>query len=48
VEAGVVEVIGKAEVVDGAGVTGGGEVGGGVVAVVRVEERGWEARRRTR
>ena len=47
-EAGVVEVVGMAEVVDGAGVTGAGEVGGGVVAVVRLEERGWEARRRTR
>jgi hypothetical protein len=34
VEAGVVEVVGMAEVVDGAGVTGAGEVGGGVVAVV--------------
>ena len=35
-EAGVVEVVGMAEVVDGAGVTGAGEVGGGVVAVVGV------------
>jgi hypothetical protein len=51
VEAGVVEVAGMAEVVDGAGVTGAGEVGGGVEAVVGVvgaEERGREARRRTR
>ena len=50
-EARVVEVVGMAEVVDGAGVTGEGEVGGGVVAVVGVvgaEERGREARRRTR
>ena len=46
VEAGVVEVVGMVEVVDGAGVTGVGEVGGGVVAVegvVGVEERGREA-----
>ena len=35
-EAGVEEVVGMAEVVDGAGVTGAGEVGGGVVAVVGV------------
>jgi hypothetical protein len=51
VEARVVEVVGMAEVVDGAGVTGAGKVGGGVVAVVGVvgaEERGREARRRTR
>jgi hypothetical protein len=51
VEAGVVEVVGMAEVVDGAGVTGAGEVGGGavvVVGVVGVEERGREARRQTR
>jgi hypothetical protein len=51
VEAGVVEVVGMAEVVDGAGVMGAGEVGGGVVVVVGVvgaEERGQEARRRTR
>jgi hypothetical protein len=50
VEAGVVEVVGMAEVVDGAGVTGAGEVGGGVVAVARVvgvEGRGREASRRT-
>jgi hypothetical protein len=43
VEGGVVEVVGMAEVVDGAGVMGAGEVGGGVVAVVGVvgvEERG--------
>jgi hypothetical protein len=47
VEAGVVEVVGMAEVVDGAGVTGAGVVGGGAVAVVGVvgaEERGQEAR----
>jgi hypothetical protein len=46
VEAGVVEVVGMAEVVDGVGVKGAGEVGGGVVAVVGVvggEERGREA-----
>jgi hypothetical protein len=51
VEAEVVEVVGMAEVVDGAGVMGVGEVGGGVVAVAGVvgaEERGREARRRTR
>jgi hypothetical protein len=36
VEAGVVEVVGMAEVVDVAGVTGAGEVGGGVVVVVGV------------
>jgi hypothetical protein len=51
VEAEVVEVVGMAEVVDGAGVMGVGEVGGGVVAVAGVvgaEERGQEARRRTR
>jgi hypothetical protein len=51
VEAGVVEVVGMAEVVDGAGVTRAGEVGGGVVAVVGVvgaEKQGREARRRTR
>jgi hypothetical protein len=51
VEVGVVEVVGMADVVDGAGVTGAGEVGGGVVVVVGVvgaEERGREARRRTR
>ena len=45
-EARVVEVVGMAEVVDGAGVTGAGEVGGGVVAmegVVGAEERGREA-----
>ena len=50
VEAGVVEVVGMAEVVDSSGVTGAGEVGGGVVAVVGVEgaeERGREASRRT-
>jgi hypothetical protein len=49
VVAGVVEVVGMAEVVDGTGVTGVGEVGGGVVAlagVVDAEERGREARRR--
>jgi hypothetical protein len=43
VEAGVVEVMDGA-----AGVTGVGKVGGGVEAVVGVEERGREARRRTR
>jgi hypothetical protein len=46
VEAGVVEVVGMVEVEDGAGVTGAGEVGGGVVAVAGVEgaeERGREA-----
>jgi hypothetical protein len=46
VETGVVEVVGMAEVVDGAGVTGAGKVGGGVVAVAGVvgaEERGREA-----
>jgi hypothetical protein len=43
VEAGVVEVV------DGAAwVTGAGKLGGGVEAVVGVEERGREARRRTR
>jgi hypothetical protein len=50
VDAGVVEVVGMAEVVDGAGVTGAGEVGGGVVAVAGVEgaeERDREASRRT-
>jgi hypothetical protein len=45
VEARVEEVVGMAEVVDGAGVTGAGEVDGGVVAVVGAEERGREARR---
>jgi hypothetical protein len=39
----VVEEVGMAEVVDGVGVTGAGEVGGGVVAVEGVEERGREA-----
>jgi hypothetical protein len=46
VEAGVVEVVGMAEVVDGAGVTRAGEVGGGVEVVkgvVGAEERGREA-----
>jgi hypothetical protein len=33
VEAGVVEVVGIAEVVDGSGATGAGEVGGGVDTV---------------
>jgi hypothetical protein len=56
VEAGVVEVAGMTEVVDGAGVTGASEVGGGGVAVAGVaalagvegaEERGREASRRT-
>jgi hypothetical protein len=48
VEAGVVAVVGMVEVVDGAGVTGAGEVGGGVVVVAGVEgaeEPGREARR---
>ena len=51
VEAWVVEVVDMAEVVDGTGVTGAGEVGGGVVAVAGVEgaeERGQEASHRTR
>jgi hypothetical protein len=51
VEVGVVEVVGMAEVMDGLGATGAGEVGGGVVAVAGVEgaeERGRDARRRTR
>jgi hypothetical protein len=51
VEAGVVEVVGMAEVVDGSGAIGAGEVGGGVVTVAGVEgaeERGRDARRRTR
>jgi hypothetical protein len=46
VEAGVEEVVGMAEVVDSAGVTRAGKVGGGVVAmegVVGAEERGREA-----
>jgi hypothetical protein len=50
VEAGVVEVVGMVEVMDGSGATGAGEVGGGVVAVAGVEgaeERGRDARRRT-
>ena len=52
VEAGVVEVVGIAEVVDGSGATGAGEVGGGVDIVAEgVEgavERGRDARQRTR
>jgi hypothetical protein len=51
VEAGVVEVVDMAEVVDGSGATRAGEVGGGVVAVAGVEgaeERGRDMRRRTR
>jgi hypothetical protein len=51
VEEGVVEVVGMAEVVDGSGAARAGEVGGGVVAVAGVEgveERGRDARRRTR
>jgi hypothetical protein len=52
VEAGVVEVVGIAEVVDGFGATGAGEVGGGVDTVAKgVEgavERGRDARQRTR
>jgi hypothetical protein len=50
VEAGVVEVVGMAEVVDGSEMTGAGEVGEVVVAVAGVEgadERGREASRRT-
>lgn len=50
VEAGVVEVVGMAEVVDGSRATGAGEVGGGVVAMTGVEgaeERGRDARRGT-
>jgi hypothetical protein len=50
VDAGVVEVVGMVEVVDGSGATGAGEVGGGVVAVAGVEgakERGRDASRRT-
>jgi hypothetical protein len=50
-EAGVVEVVGIAEVVDGAGATESGEVGGGVDTVAEgVEgavEQGRDARRRT-
>jgi hypothetical protein len=37
VEAGVVEVVGMAQVVDGSRATGAGAVGGGVVAVAGVE-----------
>jgi hypothetical protein len=51
VGAGVVEVVGMTEVVDGLGANGAGEVGGEVVAVAGVEgveERGRDARRRTR
>jgi hypothetical protein len=43
-------VVGMVEVVDGAGVTGAGEVVGGVVAVAGVEgaeEQGREASRQT-
>ena len=51
-EAGVVEVVGMAEVVDGSGVTGAGAVGARVAVVAEgVEgavERGRDARRRTR
>jgi hypothetical protein len=36
VEVGVVEVVGMAKVVDGAGVMGAGKVGGGVVVVMGV------------
>jgi hypothetical protein len=50
-EAGVVEVVGMVEVVDGSRATRAGEVGGGVVVVVEgvegTEERGRDARRRT-
>jgi hypothetical protein len=49
VEAGVVEVVGMAEVVDGSRATGAGEVGGGVEAVAEgveeAEERARDARR---
>jgi hypothetical protein len=52
VEAGVVEVVGTAEVVDGSRAAGAGEVGGGVETVAEgVEgavEQGRDARRRTR
>jgi hypothetical protein len=41
-EAGVVEVVGIAEVVDGSGVTGAGEVEGGVDTVVEGVEGGVE------
>jgi hypothetical protein len=47
VEAGLVEVVGMAEVMDGSRATGAGEVGGGVVAlagVEGVEMRGRDAR----
>ena len=51
VEAGVVEVVGTAEVVDGSRAAGAGEVGGGVETVAEgVEgavERDRDARRRT-
>jgi hypothetical protein len=50
VKARVVEVVGMAEVVDGSGVTGAGEVGGVVVAVAGVEgaeERGRDTSRQT-
>jgi hypothetical protein len=51
VDARVVEVVGIAEVVDGSGATGAGEVGGGVDTMAEgVEgavERGRDARRQT-
>jgi hypothetical protein len=51
VKARVVEVVGIEEVVDGSGVTGAGEVGGGLDTMAEgVEgavERGRDARRRT-
>jgi hypothetical protein len=51
VEAGVVEVVGMAEVVDGSGAIGAGEVGDVVDTVAEgvegTEERGRDARRRT-
>jgi hypothetical protein len=50
VEAGVVEVVGMVEVVDGSGATGAGAVGGGVVGVADLEgayKQGRDARRRT-
>ena len=50
-EAGVVEVVGTTEVMDGFGATGAGEVGGGVDTMAEgVEgavERGRDARRQT-
>ena len=52
VEAGVVEVVGTSEVVDGSRATGASEVGGGVETVVKgvkgAVERGRDMRRQTR